>query len=149
MIQFNKSDISQKTSEELHKDLFESNFHHENYIEIVIEILHERGITTSDIFKDVITDDLVVTYCFDRKKYKIPYILLVKEELLNRNYDPTIQDVEANMQHEPIFGDKEKFETPPPPKFNDTRVYDEAEPESSNRNNYGKYIGVGHPITAH
>ena len=94
MIEFDKNEISKKTNSELLKDLFESNFHNESYISLVIEILQEKGINTSEIFKNMQTDDLVVSYCFDRDKYKLPYILLVKEELLNRNYDiSTIPDI--------------------------------------------------------
>ena len=59
--------------------------------------------TTSDIFKDISTDDLVVSYCFDREKYKIPYIQLVKEELLNRNYDlSTIPDLTPKQEDIPV-----------------------------------------------
>ena len=102
MIRFDENKVNLKSNEELLHELFESQFHNESYIELVIKILLNRGITTSDIFKDISTDDLVVSYCFDREKYKIPYIQLVKEELLNRNYDlSTIPDLTPKQEDIP------------------------------------------------
>ena len=103
MIRFDENKVNLKSNEELLHELFESQFHNESYIELVIKILLNRGITTSDIFKDISTDDLVVSYCFDREKYKIPYIQLVKEELLNRNYDlSTIPDLTPKQEDIPV-----------------------------------------------
>ena len=124
MIEFDKNEISKKTNSELLKDLFESNFHNENYISLVIEILQEKGINTSEIFKNMQTDDLVVSYCFDREKYKLPYILLVKEELLNRNYDiSTIPDIK----------DSKTFSS----SINGPEYY-----QNKSKGNNNKYIGV-------
>jgi hypothetical protein len=165
MIEFDKNEISKKTNSELLKDLFESNFHNENYITLVIEILQEKGINTSEIFKNMQTDDLVVSYCFDRDKYKLPYILLVKEELLNRNYDiSTIPDIkDSKTFSSSINGEVKKkksnsnenyvsdsfqttFESENDTNSNSSKIsnnYDESSSEFSNKESHrNKYIGV-------
>jgi hypothetical protein len=165
MIEFDKDEISKKTNSELLKDLFESNFHNENYITLVIEILQEKGINTSEIFKNMQTDDLVVSYCFDREKYKLPYILLVKEELLNRNYDiSTIPDIkDSKTFSSSINGEVKKkksnnnensisdtfqrtFESENDTNSNSSKIsnnYDESSTEFSNKESHrNKYIGI-------
>jgi hypothetical protein len=165
MVEFDKNEIAKKTNSELLKDLFESNFHNENYITLVIEILQEKGINTSEIFKNMQTDDLVVSYCFDREKYKLPYILLVKEELLNRNYDiSTIPDIkDSKTFSSSINGEVKKkksnsnenyvsdsfqttFESENDTNSNSSKIsnnYDESSSEFSNKESHrNKYIGV-------
>jgi len=142
MIKYDKTEISRKSNQELLKDLFESNFHNEAYIAIIIEILFERGITTSTIFEGYKTDDLVVIYCFDRKKYKIPFISLVKDELLNRNYDlASIPDIESNTHFERPSKKVDITETPEAPRFNNSDTQDNYE-EDSTKQNFGKYKGI-------
>ncbi len=142
MIKYDKTEISRKSNQELLKDLFESNFHNETYIAIIIEILFERGITTSTIFEGYKTDDLVVIYCFDRKKHKIPFIALVKDELLYRNYDlSSIPDIESNTHFERPSKKVDITETPEAPRFNNSDTQDNYE-EDSSKQNFGKYIGA-------
>jgi hypothetical protein len=124
MIQFKKSDIEDKQTTELLKYLHESRFHHINYISLVIEVLFERGISRSDFFKSIKTDDLVNIICFDSKKHQIQYLQLVKEELTDRDYDvssiPNIEN-EEHYQNSINGDDSKSFSFP----------------------KYGKWTGVG------
>lgn len=103
MIVIKREDVEIKSNSELLNDFHESRFHHKDYISTAIIILLDRGFTKSTLFDNKTTDELVNIICFEIDKHKEEYINLVKEELLNRNYNinsiPDIKKQETFSSH--------------------------------------------------
>jgi hypothetical protein len=103
MIVIKREDVEIKSNSELLNDFHESRFHHKDYISLSIVILLERGFTTTTLFDNKTTDEMVNIICFEIDKHKEEYINLVKEELINRNYNinsiPDIKKQETFSSH--------------------------------------------------
>lgn len=103
MIVIKREDVEIKSNSELLNDFHESRFHHKDYISTAISILLDRGFTKSTLFDNKTTDEMVNIICFEIDKHKEEYINLVKEELINRNYNinsiPDIKKQETFSSH--------------------------------------------------